>query len=173
MAVKQIIKIGEPVLRETTKFVSNFSDPQITELITDLKDTMRSNELIGLATPQIGLNLSVFVSEILKTPTRKDIYDPLRIYINPKISEFSPETSLGWEGCGSIPDIFGQVDRPNEVTVEFLDETGKKQTLTCAGLLARVVQHEIDHLNGVLFTDIADQKSFVSRDFYIKHIKGS
>lgn len=171
MSAKKVIKIGEPVLRETATLVTNFSDSFLNILIEDLKDTLKDGELIGIAAPQIGESLAVFVSEIRETPTRQGVSDALRVYINPKITEVSHETASDWEGCGSVPDLFGKVERPISVNLQYQNLLGEQCELKCSGLLGRVVQHEIDHLNGIMFTDLADPKSFVNREYYIKHIK--
>ena len=105
MAVRNTVLIGEPVLRETTSIVTDYTDTYATRVVNDLVDTMRANELIGMTAPQISESARVFVSEIRETPTRTEEVDELRVYINPKITYFSRETELGWEGCGSIPGI--------------------------------------------------------------------
>jgi peptide deformylase len=126
-----------------------------------------------MAAPQIGVCSRIFVTEIRETKLRKahsanDI-DDLRVFINPKVISVSEKTTKGWEGCGSVAcaDLFAKVERPKEITVEAFDKKGEKFTLTAKGLLARVIQHEIDHLNGVVFTDIADRKTFMSREPYL------
>lgn len=170
MAVIKTTLIGEPVLRETAEIVTDYTDMYIQQTITDLVDTMRKEELVGMAAPQIGKPVRVFVSEIRKTSVRNTDFDALKIYINPEIVEFSRETELEYEGCGSIPDIFGQVERSKEITLKYYDERGVSREIHAQNLLARVIQHEIDHLNGILFTDIADPRSFVSKEYYIKHV---
>lgn len=172
MSVIKTTLIGEPVLRETAESVIDVTDVRIQQTIADLIDTMREEQLIGMAAPQIGDPVRIFVSEIRETQLRKTGFDTLRIYINPEIVAFSRETELDYEGCGSIPGLFGQVKRSQQITLKYADEEGVPREMTASGLLARVIQHEIDHLNGVLFTDIADPKSLVSRDYYIKHIIG-
>lgn len=170
MAVIKTVHIGDPVLRETAESVSNVSDVRIQQTINDLVDTMREEKLIGMAAPQIGDSVRIFVSEIRETSVRKSGFDTLRVYVNPEITEFSRETILDYEGCGSIPSLFGKVERAATVTVKYLDERGVSREMKAKDLLARVIQHEIDHLNGILFTDLADSKSLVSREYYIKHI---
>lgn len=170
MSVIKTALIGEPVLRETAESVVSVDDTRIQQTIADLVDTMREEQLVGMAAPQIGDPVQIFVSEIRETPFRKEGFDTLRIFINPEITHFSRETILDYEGCGSIPGIFGQVERASEVTVRYQDETGVSREMKASGLLARIIQHEIDHLHGVLFTDIADSKTFVSRAYYLKHI---
>lgn len=171
MAIKETVLIGESVLRETAKKVPDMENSHVQQVVEDCIDTMTKEDLVGYAAPQLGESISVFVSEIRKTKFRDDGSDELRVYINPKIAQISNETKLGWEGCGSVPGIFGQVERAEEVTIEYFDEKGKKHTKTCSGLLAVLIQHEIDHLNGVLFTDLAHPKTFVSKEYYLNVIK--
>ena len=183
MAMQETVLIGEPVLRlpatpvalagETSKKVANFNDEVVKNTVVDLIDTMRQQELAGMAAPQIRVSLAIFVTEIRETKYRSGETDELRIYINPEIVKLSHETELGWEGCGSIPGLFGQVERAKEIAVNYCDKTGVSREITANGLLARVIQHEIDHLNGILFTDLADPKTFVSREYYLEHIKES
>ena len=96
--------------------------------------------------------------------------DELRVFVNPKVTSFSESLVSGWEGCGSVAasNIFGKVSRPKSLIVEAYDSNGDKFTLEAKGLLARVIQHEMDHINGVVFTDKADTKTYMSRDEYLK-----
>src|SRR5258708_13091550 len=145
MSVRQSTQIGNPILKVKNKTVKDVNDPRIKQLIVDLKDTMHKVGLIGMAAPQIGENYAVFVTEPRRTNTRpKDQSDTFRVYINPKIVSFSKGISIIFEGCGSVlsGQIFVPVKRPIKITVEALDEHGKKFRLTCDGILARVIQHE-------------------------------
>lgn len=174
MAVRKTVQIGEPVLRETAKKVDSVSNPSVKVVIQDLVDTMREKELVGIAAPQLGESLRIFVSEIRETKFRtKEEVEPLTIYINPEIVSVSHETKLGYEGCGSVAHsgLFGQVERAREVTVKFTDETGVSREMNASGLLARIIQHENDHLNGVMFTDLCDPRTLVDREYYLKSIK--
>jgi len=149
MAIKKIIEIGHRVLKLENKLITDFKSPSLHRLIRDLNDTMISVDLIGIAAPQIGNNSQVFLTHPRKTNARKLAKsDILRVYINPKIIYTSKETSLIYEGCGCVPKstIFGPVVRPKEIEVEAYDVEGKKFRLRCDGLLARVIQHEYDHL---------------------------
>ena len=139
----------------------------------DLTDTMRHTNLIGMAAPQIGIGERIFVTEIRKTAIRKDIslIDPLRAFINPKITRFSKKCTDGYEGCGSVAsgELFGIVKRPETISVRAYDENGEEFELETSGLLARIIQHEIDHLNGVCFLDkITSSKTLLGRQEYIK-----
>ena len=149
MAIKQTLQIGDPRLKAENKKVADFNDPVVKQVIQDLVDTMHQNELIGMAAQQIGYNWKIFVTEPRETETRPaDQADELRVYINPVIVDFSGEESVIYEGCGSVLNgaLFGPVKRPKEITIEAYDQNGKNFRMTCDGILARVIQHEYDHL---------------------------
>ncbi len=172
MIIKKITQAGNPILRKKAKLVTDLNSVTTKKIIRDLIDTMRSGVLIGLAAPQIGQGVQIFVTEIRETVNRsvKD-KDDLRVFINPKIINKSKKETVGYEGCGSVgsAQIFGSVKRPNEVTIEALNKKGEKFTLKAQSLLARVIQHEFDHINGVLFTDkISDCKKIMSAEEYKK-----
>ena len=177
MAVRDILQIGDLKLKAKNKVVKNFNSPRIKKVIRDLVDTMIKNDLVGVASPQIGENYQMFVTEPRKTKTRTaDQTDELRVYINPKIIDFSKEENVIYEGCGSVVhgELFAPVKRPRQITIEAYDQKMKKFQLKCDGLLARVIQHEYDHLSGVEFTEkILDYKKLMSKEFYIKEIKTS
>jgi peptide deformylase len=142
MAVYQIVKMGDPILREIAKKVPKIT-PNILRLLDNMADTMRAAEGVGLAAPQIGISKCVVVI---------DIGEGLIELINPEITKKEGE-EIDAEGCLSIPGIQGNVKRAAKVEVRAWDRTGKTVTYTGTGLLARAFQHEIDHLNGVLFVD--------------------
>lgn len=177
MAVRRVIQIGDPRLKNKNKAVVDFADKKLHILIQDLKDTMNKTGLVGIAAPQIGKNYCVFVTHPRNTKTRnigkEDIF---RIYINPKITYFSQVKTIIYEGCGSVMkgQLFGPVKRPKEVKIEAFDEKGQKFELESDGLLARVIQHEYDHMTGVEFTEkISDYKKLISETFYRKNIRDS
>lgn len=172
MAIRKTTQLGEGVLRETAESVKNYADAQVQDVITDLIDTMRENELVGMAAPQIGESMRIFVSEIRETKYRNEGDAPLAVYINPIITESSKETVLGWEGCGSLPGLFGMVRRSKTLTIEYINREGETATTALDGLLAVIAQHEIDHLNGSMFTDLSDPATFVSGEYYREHIRG-
>ncbi|MBI2029224.1 peptide deformylase [Candidatus Gottesmanbacteria bacterium] len=177
MAVCDIVQIGHPALKARNKVIVKFKSSLVKKLISDLVDTMIKNDLIGIAAPQIGQNYQVFITEPRKTKARKgDQVDKLRIYINPKIVNFSKDTSIIYEGCGSVArgSLFAPVKRVKQITIEAFNQKGKKFRLTTDGILARVIQHEYDHLLGVEFTQkITDYKKLCDREFYIKNIRNS
>lgn len=175
MIKQKATQIGNPVIRNKSKQVSRVFTKLVQRVIKDLVDSMRFHELVGMAAPQIGLNLRIFVTEIRRTKTRKPTEkDSLRVYINPHIVSFSQEKSVGYEGCGSVvaSQLFGPVKRSQTVSVKAQDELGNYFTLQAQGLLARVIQHELDHLNGVVFLDrVNDTKKLMDRDEYLKSKK--
>ncbi len=172
MIIKNISQAGNPILRKKANQVKNANSPKTRKIIKDLTETMRASALIGIAAPQIGQSFQIFITEIRKTANRKiREKDELRIFINPKIIKMSKKMNIGYEGCGSVGNahIFGPVRRDNELMIEALNEKCEKFTLKARGLLARVIQHEYDHLNGILFTDkISDYRKIISRAEYIK-----
>jgi len=175
MIIKSIIQVGNPIIRKKSTKIKYVNSPKIKNIIQDLVDSMRHNNLVGIAAPQIGHNLRIFVTEIRTTKTRK-IKDSsnLKIFINPVIYYYSKNKSSGYEGCGSVAysSIFGKVPRSTQIKIKAIDENGKEIKCTAKGLLARVIQHEFDHLNGIIFLDkIVDKKSIMSEEEYIKMIK--
>lgn len=177
MAVRKTLQIGDPKLKAKNTPVKEIKSTKVSKLIKDLTDTMRKNELVGIAAPQIGENYQVFITEVRKTKSRsvKEI-DELRVFINPKITNFSKVENLIYEGCGSVlnGNLFGPVKRPKEIIVEAIDKKGKRFQLKCDGLLARVIQHEYDHLNGIEFTEkVSDYKKLMDYEHYKKYIRKS
>ena len=171
MAVIETVSAGNPIIRENSIAVTDVKSGLVKQVIRDLIDSMRHEDLIGMAAPQIGHNLRIYVSELRETKYRKDNTDKVRVFINPKIIEKSKELSTGYEGCGSVAHagLFGPVKRSSEVKVKAQDEKGESFEFTAKGLLAVVMQHEIDHLDGILFIDkIEDTKKVMSQDEYIK-----
>lgn len=139
-----IMKLGEEVLREKCVEVTEFDDV-LDMLLQAMYDTLEEADGVGLAAPQIGVNKRFFIVS-LPDGTKKE-------FINPKIVGTSVETNPYEEGCLSIPGVYCYVERPSKVIVEAQDATGKPFTLKASGLMARVIQHENDHLDGVLFID--------------------
>ncbi len=180
MAVKKILQIGDPKLKTENSVITDFSSRRLKRLIKDLTDTMYKTGLIGIAAPQIGRNENIYITHPRKTQYRKNgNLDELRIFINPEITRRSRKTSVIYEGCGCVGtskeiSVFGPVKRSSEIEVKAHDETGKRFRLRCDGILARVIQHEQDHLEGVEFLErVTDNKHFLSREFYIKKVKNS
>ena len=173
--IRNTIQIGNPALKAKNAEIMDFSDSRLHELIQDLTDTMHDKELVGIAACQIGENYKVFITEPRETKTRsKDQADKLRVYLNPKIIKFSSEKVVIYEGCGSVKNgqLFGPVERPRVVIVEAQEINGKRFRFTADGILGRVIQHEVDHLNGVEFlAKVADQSKMLTFEQYIEQIK--
>ena len=177
MAVRKVIQIGHPALKAANKPVKSVDSPKTKRLIRDLADTLRKNELIGIAAQQIAENYTLFVTEARNTSFRKlAIEDKFRVYINPQIVSVSFDESIIYEGCGSVLNgqLFGPVVRPKEIIIHATDEYGKRFQLTCDGILSRVIQHEYDHLSGVEFLEkVNDYKRMMTDTYYVKNIKSS
>jgi peptide deformylase len=171
MIIKHATQVGNPVIRAKSKRVAVSSKRNKT-IIKNLIDSMRYHGLVGMAAPQIGVNERIFVTEIRSTKFRKQgDLDSVRVFINPKILDVSREKIFGYEGCGSVAasGLFANVKRPRSVIVEAFNEKGKKFTLRADGLLARIIQHEFDHLEGVVFLDrLSSMESIISRDEYLR-----
>ncbi len=165
MAILKVARMGHPVLRAKARRVepAEIVSPEFQRLIDDMFDTMREYAGIGLAAPQIHESVQLFVAGLRPSksvgPMSDDDDMPFIALINPEITPVvapgasGPAMATDWEGCLSIPDIRGMVPRPNAITVRAFDRKGKKIELTASGLPARVIQHEADHLHGVLFFD--------------------
>ena len=171
MIHKKVTQVGTPVIRARSKTVSNSDTVEVRKIIKDLTDSLRHHELVGMAAPQVGKGVRIFVTEIRQTKYRKrnsTALDGLRVFINPKITSVSKTQKSDWEGCGSVASgqLFGKVRRPSSLAVEARNENGESFTLSARGLLARVIQHEMDHLNGVVFVDKAICSSYMSADEY-------
>lgn len=179
MPVRPTSQLGEPVIRARAQEVSDFVSPDIQQIITDLTDSMREANLVGMAAPQIGEGIRIFVSEIRSTIFRakeKSEFDDLRVFINPEIVASSDEIAIGREGCGSVAHsgLFADVPRPEKVSVRALDAKGESFELEADGLLARIIQHELDHLDGKVFLDrVTDTSTFIGKEAVIAMQKPS
>lgn len=164
---------GSQILRQKAKPVVEVND-EIRQLIRDMEETMESFSAIGISAPQVGSPLAVCLT---RHPVEDEFgrFDraPTRVYINPKLSNPSPETWIHDEGCLSIPKIYEDVERPVRITVTALDQDGKEFTEELVGWAARVLMHENDHLNGVLFIDRISQKRRNQIEADLRRIKNS
>ena len=149
MAIRQIRYLGDEVLRVPGEAVADFDD-DLRALVNDLFETMYHAEGIGLAAPQVGLSLRVCVLDVRGDEGDDDVRMAL---VNPEVVQASRETDKSTEGCLSIPDLEEFVTRPKTVTVRATDPDGEPVEIEADGLLARALQHEIDHLDGILFID--------------------
>jgi len=162
MAILKVARMGHPVLRARARAVepSQIRSPAIQRLIDDMFETMREYQGVGLAAPQIHESLRIFVAGFAPSPDDDEEEDedddrrvPLMALINPEVTPASADVVEDWEGCLSIPDIRGKVPRARKITVQAYDRRGKRFELEASGFTARVIQHETDHLDGVLFFD--------------------
>jgi len=151
MSILPITIYGDKILRKKVDPVTQIDDKTI-ELIRFMFDTMRNANGIGLAANQVGINKSIFVVDISPVENYEK-YKPITM-INPRIVNKSDETSSFEEGCLSIPDIRAEVIRPKEITIKYQDINLEEQQIDADELYARVIQHEYDHLKGILFTDL-------------------
>ncbi|HAF63054.1 MAG TPA: peptide deformylase [Anaerolineaceae bacterium] len=152
----EVVKLPHPTLRKKAHEVRDFGD-SLQELVEDMIVTMREQDGVGLAAPQVNKSMRLIVVEYPEDDSREDADAKLFVMVNPVIVKRSEETVLGMEGCLSVPDIVGEVERAERVEVRGLNRYGKKMKVRAKGWLARVFQHEIDHLDGVLFVDKATQ----------------
>tara|TARA_Y100000816_G_C25845885_1_gene441914 strand:- start:76 stop:600 length:525 start_codon:yes stop_codon:yes gene_type:complete len=162
MTTKNIIIEPDPILRKKSEPVLKV-DLNLQNLMNDMLETMYSAPGIGLAAVQIGILKRLIVIDISKENEKKN---PLFL-INPQIIQKSKETSLYEEGCLSLPGHFAEIERPAECSLDYIDFDGKKKNLKAKGLLATCIQHEIDHLDGVLFIDYLSK---MKKDMIIKKL---
>jgi peptide deformylase len=156
-----IVTVGNPVLRQRCISVNDINS--ICSHCDSMVTLLRELNGAGLAAPQVGLNERIIVVEVRKTdlfPNRPE--SPLYIMINPEIIEFSGEVEEGWEGCFSVPGLMGLVSRAKFVTVKYSTSDGIEKTEMFEGYVARVVQHEYDHLNGCIFLDRMESMKSIS-----------
>lgn len=147
----KIVIAPDPRLKKKTEEIKTITK-EIKQTLKDMQELMYKTNGIGLAAPQVGVNKRMAVIDVSYDPEKKSGQDPIFL-INPQIIETSKELTLYNEGCLSLPNIFDEVERPSTCTVKALDLNGKEFTLKCEGLLATCIQHEIDHLDGVIFVD--------------------
>jgi peptide deformylase len=159
MAIRKIARMGHPVLREKAQPLSeaDVRSAELQRLIDDMFETMAEYQGIGLAAPQVYQGVRVFVAGTESDLAIGDMSDdrpmPRFALINPEMTPIGRAVETDWEGCLSIPDIRGQVPRARDITVRGLDRDGRQVQFTASGFPARVIQHETDHLDGVLFFD--------------------
>ncbi|MDB6081137.1 MAG: def [Chlamydiia bacterium] len=144
---------GNPILRAKAKQVTAITD-EIRAFVNDMLDTMRESSGLGIAAPQVGKSLAIFITAPpIEEEGNEFKQAPPQVFINPKLTEPSNELWIHSEACLSIPKVSGDVARPLEITVTWLDLDGKEYTKTFHGWAARVIMHENDHINGVLYID--------------------
>jgi len=161
MAVRPVLKMGEPLLRQVAAPVRHF-DADLTALIADMDDTMRSLNGAGLAAPQIGVSLRVVIFEVTVNPRYPDVPPiPYTVLVNPELTPLDDSQEEGWEGCLSVPGLRGLVPRFRNLRYRGFDLQGAPIDRTVEGFHARVVQHEVDHLDGILYPErMRDLRNF-------------
>lgn len=152
MPVRDVLRMGHPVLRERARPVEKLGTPELRELLRDMKDTMAAKNGAGLAAPQIGVSQRVVIFGVENNPRYPDAEEvPFTVLVNPKIVLLTREVEEGWEGCLSVPGMRGIVPRYTKLRYTGFDGEGNPIDRIAEGFHARVVQHECDHLDGILY----------------------
>ena len=162
MAIRPVLRMGDPFLLERAKDVIDFGTSELNTIITDMLDTMKAQDGVGLAAPQIGIDLRIVVFGFEDNPRYPDeISIPRTVLINPDIQPLSDDMESNWEGCLSVPGMRGIVPRFTAIQYKGFDADGSVIEVTANDFHARVVQHECDHLDGILYPQrIKDFSSF-------------
>jgi peptide deformylase len=181
----KIVQAGEPVLRQASRplALAEIALPSVQQIIEHMRETMRDAPGVGLAAPQVGLGVQLAVIEDRAEYTagvapellaeRERLPVPFLVLINPKIVEYSREAVEFFEGCLSVAGFSALVKRSRRVVVEYLDENAHECRVEASGWFARILQHEIDHLNGKLYIDHMETRSFMSNENLARHWKSS
>lgn len=173
MAVRPVLTIGNPLLREVARELtrSEIRSKATRELVRDMIDTMHHEQGIGIAAPQIGVSVQAAIIEIDEESVRYPGMEAFQmgVFFNPKVSVLDSVEQGFWEGCLSVPGLRGYVERPRAVQIDYLDIDARKHSITVDGFLATVFQHELDHLQGVLYVDrIRDMTKLATIDDYVR-----
>ncbi|HXE97281.1 MAG TPA: peptide deformylase [Dongiaceae bacterium] len=171
--LRQIAQLGQPVLRGVAGLVADAADPAVQALIDDMLVTMVDANGVGIAAPQVFEPLSLFIVASRPNPRYPDApeMEPT-VMINPEILLVSDEKEKGWEGCLSIPGLRGLVPRHARIGVRYLTREGELREVEYAGFLARVFQHEFDHVNGMLFIDrVESTRELMSEKEYLRSLQ--
>jgi peptide deformylase len=162
MSILKVARIGNPVLRQRAAEIpeSAIGSEELERLIDDMIETMLEYDGVGLAAPQVHESVRLAVLQVPGDDEQEEI--PLSVLINPVVTPLPSEKVAGWEGCLSVPDMRGMVTRPDRVRLQALDRQGEKIDLEATGFHARVIQHECDHLDGVVYLDRMDDLSTLS-----------
>ena len=165
MSVRPVLKMGEPLLLRVAAEITRF-DAQLHELVSDMDDTMRALTGAGIAAPQIGVSARVVIFELKDNPRYPHITPvPYTVLVNPLVTPLTAEQDEGWEGCLSVPGMRGLVPRYRRLRYRGFDQHGASVERTVEGFHARVVQHEVDHLDGILFPQrVRDMRDFGFED---------
>jgi peptide deformylase len=162
MAIRPVVKMGDPTLLKVAESVTKFDAPELHDLLVDMHDTMASLNGAGLAAPQIGVSKQVVIFGVGNNPRYPQAEEvPYTVLVNPVLEPVSSEMEEGWEGCLSVPGMRGLVPRYTQLRYRGYDQFGKPIDRTVGGFHARVVQHEVDHLLGILYPmRIRDLRNF-------------
>jgi peptide deformylase len=168
MAIRPVLKMGHPVLRQVALRVERF-DHELESLVADMDDTMRSLDGAGIAAPQIGVSLRVVIFEVQENPRYPHVAPvPYTVLVNPELTPLGDEQDEGWEGCLSVPGMRGLVPRFHKLHYRGFDLHGAPIDRTVEGFHARVVQHEVDHLDGILYPQrVRDLRNFGFEDVLV------
>ncbi len=168
--IRQILKVGNPILRQRSDAIINIADPQIDELIEDLIATADAANGVGIAAPQVASSVRLFV--VASRPSPRYPYAPTMqptAMIDPQLIDRSGEMVSGWEGCLSVPGMRGLVLRDRSIEVTYLTRHGEFVQQELTGFVARIFQHELDHLNGILFPDrVSSSTDLITEAEYLK-----
>ena len=161
MSVRPVLKMGQPLLQRVAAPVTRF-DAELLALIADMDDTMRALDGAGIAAPQIGVSVRVVIFELKDNPRYPQLAPvPYTVLVNPLVTPLGAEQDEGWEGCLSVPGMRGLVPRHRHLRYQGVDQYGAPIERTVEGFHARVVQHEVDHLDGILFPQrVRDLRDF-------------
>lgn len=162
MAIRPVLKMGEPLLLQVAKPVERFDTPELHALLSDMLETMRAHNGAGIAAPQIGESVQVVIFGGFQSPRYPQAEEiPFTVLINPTLTLLSQDQEEGWEGCLSVPGMRGMVPRYTQLRYQGYDQLGTEIDRTVSGFHARVVQHEVDHLLGILYPmRIRDMRQF-------------
>lgn len=152
MSIRSVLRMGDPRLWETSQEVEKFGTPELDALVMDMHDTMAALDGAGLAAPQIGIGLQVVIFGVKRNPRYPDVEEvPYTVLVNPVLTPQTEKMEQGWEGCLSVPGLRGMVPRYASVRYVGKDQYGRAIDRSVDGFHARVVQHECDHLHGILY----------------------
>jgi peptide deformylase len=166
MAIRTVLRLGHPLLQQVAAPVQHFGTAELRQLVTDMDDTMRALNGAGIAAPQIGVSLRAVIFEVTRNPRYPQAEPvPYTVLINPALDLLGDERDEAWEGCLSVPGLRGVVSRHTNLRYRGFDLDGRPIDRTVTGFHARVVQHEVDHLDGILYPmRVADMRWFGFED---------
>jgi peptide deformylase len=166
MPIRPVLRMGHPVLRQVAAPVERFGTPELRALVRDMDDTMRALDGAGIAAPQVGVSLRVVIFEVTANPRYPQAEAvPYTVLVNPELEPIGADQEDGWEGCLSVPGLRGLVPRYRQLRYRGRDLDGQPIDRTVSGFHARVVQHEVDHLDGILYPmRIADLRNLGYED---------